>query len=55
MNSEATKNAQLSFLNLNVDRAPGLPVTAVMGDVGPVQKPLEGRPSLPRQFLDLRL
>lgn len=49
MKSEAAKPAPFSPLDLNVDRAPGLPVTAVMSELELVQKPVEGLPALPRQ------
>lgn len=50
------EHAHLSLLNLNVDslRA-SLSLPSVTGEVRLVQKPLEGRPSLPRQLLHLRL
>ena len=49
MKSEATKHAHFNFLDLNVDRALGLPVTAMVSEVGLVQKPMEGLPVLPRR------
>lgn len=51
MKLEATKHAHFYFLDLNVDRAPGLPVTAMMSEVGLAQKPMERLPVLPRRSI----